>query len=203
MPAEAGRVIAGRAAGRRLATSGLGTRPLTDRVKEALFAILEPSLPGARFLDLCAGTGAGGIEALSRGAAAAVMVEQDAHACQTIARNLERTGLAGPAAVVVRAEVGAWLAGVTRSPADRPAGGPFDLVLVDPPYDDRGLLVAVLTTLGGRSLDALLASNALIVAKHFWRTAPPAGIGLLRSIRERRFGETTLTFYRRAGTEDG
>lgn len=202
MPDHAGRVIAGRAAGRRLLAPGPGTRPLTDRVKQTLFAILEQDLPGAQFLDLCAGTGAGAIEALSRGAAGAVLVEQDGRACRTIAGNLALTGLAGPTVEVVRAEALGWLAGAIRSPGRATASGPFDLVLLDPPYDDQRLLEAILEMLGGPPADGLLSKDALIVAKHFWRTAPPARIGLLRSVRERRFGETTLTFYRRAGTED-
>jgi 16S rRNA (guanine966-N2)-methyltransferase len=207
MPGDAGRVIAGRAAGRRLAAPGPGTRPLTDRVKQTLFAILEPELPGARFLDLCAGTGAGGIEALSRGAAAAVMVERDARACRTIAENLERTGLAGPSVRVVRADAEAWLVTAARAP-DRtsaldPAHGPFDLVLVDPPYDNPELLERLLGTLGADTAGRLLSADAAIVAKHFWRAAPPDRMGLLRSVRERRFGETTLTFFRRVATEDG
>ena len=205
MAGDAGRVIAGRAAGRRLAAPGPGTRPLTDRVKQTLFAILEPGLPGARFLDLCAGTGAGGIEALSRGAAAAVMVERDARACRTIAENLERTGLGrpgGPGGPGRRRGV-ARPAAPPRSPGSESPGGPFDLVLVDPPYDNPELLETLLGTLGADTAGRLLSADAGIIAKHFWRAAPPARIGLLRSIRERRFGETTLTFYRRAGTEDG
>ena len=198
----AGRVIAGRAAGRRLVGSGPGTRALTDRVKQTLFAILEPDLPGSRFLDLCAGTGAGGIEALSRGATSATFVERDPDAVRIIADNLDRTGLAGPSVRVVRADAGAWL----RSPTAA-ADGPFDIVLLDPPYDDATLLAELLGTLGGDSsaepeAGRILAPAALVVAKHFRRTSPPAGIGLLRSIRERRFGETTLTFYRRVALED-
>ena len=207
MAGDAGRVIAGSAAGRRLSAPGPGTRPLSDRVKQTLFAILEPRLPGSHFLDLCAGSGAGGIEALSRGAALAVLVEQDGRTCKTIAENLSRTGLGGPAAVVVRAEAGAWLTTAGGAPGGMPGsestGGPFDLVLVDPPYDQPELLVSILATLGSPAAERLLAADALVVAKHFWRAAPPARIGLLRSIRERRFGETTLTFYRRTGTEDG
>ena len=126
--ADAGRVIAGRAAGRRLtAPPGEGTRPLADRVKQTLFAILEPDLDGARVLDLFAGSGAAGIEALSRGAAGAVFVERDGRASRTIAENLAATGLAGPEAVVVAAEVGAWL----RRDATRAER--FDIVVVDPP----------------------------------------------------------------------
>jgi len=204
MAGDAGRVIAGSAAGRRLAAPGPGTRPLSDRVKQTLFAILEPDLPGARFLDLCAGSGAAGIEALSRGAAAAVMVEQDGRTCRTIAENLAHTGLAGPAAVVIRADALAWLAGSSgRSGQGPEALGPFDLVLADPPYEEAALLESLLELLGVPAAGRLLTPDATVVAKHFWRAAPPARIGLLRSTRERRFGETTLTFYRRDGTEDG
>ena len=94
--ADAGRVIAGTARGIRLEAPGPGTRPLADRVKQTLFAILEPDLPGARVLDLFAGSGAAGIEALSRGAASVTFVEHDAVATRVIAANLHRTGLGGP-----------------------------------------------------------------------------------------------------------
>lgn len=203
MSGDAGRVIAGSAAGRRLSAPGPGTRPLTDRVKQTLFAILEPRLPGSHFLDLCAGTGAGGIEALSRGAERAVFVEHDGRTCKVIAENLARTGLASPAAVVVRADAEAWLAVRSGGAGSAEGGAPFDIVLLDPPYDRVELLGSILATLGEPAADTLLAPDAVVVAKHFWRAAPPARIGLLRSTRERRFGETTLTFYRRAGTEDG
>ena len=202
MADHAGRVIAGRAAGRRLAAPGPGTRPLTDRVKQTLFAILEPELAGARFLDLCAGTGAGAIEALSRGATGALLVEHDARACRTIAENLAHTQLGGPTVAVVRSDAIAWLTAALKAPERVTADGLFDVVLLDPPYEEQRLLEAILDLLGGESAGALLAAGATIVAKHFWRTGPPARIGLLRSVRERRFGETTLTFYRRAGTED-
>ncbi len=186
--AGAGRVIAGTARGIRLSTPGPGTRPFGDRVKEALFAILEADLRGARVLDLFAGSGAGGIEALSRGAAAATFVERDPGAVATIRANLERAHLAGPAVRVVRAEAVAWLRA-----ASGPVGGPYDVVLADPPYDRSDVLVRALATLGdGR----LLASRAQVVAKHFWRDRPPERVGLLASVRERRFGETALTFYR-------
>ena len=139
MAGDAGRVIAGSAAGRRLSAPGPGTRPLSDRVKQTLFAILEPELPGAHFLDLCAGSGAGGIEALSRGAALAVLVEQDGRTCKVIAENLARTGLDGPNAVVVRAAAETWL-GSALQPAGPPPGAPFGIVLLDPPYDQVSLL---------------------------------------------------------------
>jgi 16S rRNA (guanine966-N2)-methyltransferase len=189
---DAGRVIAGSAAGRRLLAPGPGTRPLADRVKQTLFAILEPDLPGSRVLDLFAGSGAAGIEALSRGAAAAAFVERDPGAIRVIRENLRRAGLAEGAAAadVVQADVIGWL---SRWTPDR---GSFDIVIVDPPYAETDLLDAVLRRLGGEE-SSVLNSGARVVAKHFWRDAPSGQIGLLASERSRRFGETALTFYRR------
>src|SRR6476619_241213 len=111
---DAGRVIAGSARSIRLEAPGEGTRPLGDRVKQTLFAILEPDLPGSEFLDLFAGSGAAGIEALSRGAARATFVERDKGAIATIGANLARTHV-GPHARVVRADVIAWLRDPARS----------------------------------------------------------------------------------------
>jgi 16S rRNA (guanine966-N2)-methyltransferase len=182
--AEAGRVVAGTARGTRLAAPGEGTRPLTDRVKESLFGALESEGvvgPGKSFLDLFAGSGAGGIEALSRGSSRAVFVEKDAGAARVIGRNLERASLAG--GTVVRQSVARFLAG---------AGEGFDAVLVDPPYASEELAQA-LAALGSGWLNA----DAVVVAKHFWRDAPPPQVGPLERYRERRFGETMLTFYRR------
>jgi 16S rRNA (guanine966-N2)-methyltransferase len=185
---EAGRVIAGSARGVRLRAPGEGTRPLADRVKQTLFAILEPDLDGARVLDLFAGSGAGGIEALSRGAASATFVEKDQGAASVIEANLRATGLAGPAATIIRWDVMRWL-------GEPNADESFDLVLVDPPYAGTEVLGRVLEVLGRP--DAPLAAGARVVAKHFWRDRPPDRIGLLASERDRRFGETALTFYRR------
>jgi 16S rRNA (guanine(966)-N(2))-methyltransferase RsmD len=161
-------------------------------VKQTLFAILEPHLPDARFLDLFAGSGAGGIEALSRGAARAIFVEHDAVAARVIAENLAKARLA-PRGHVVRADVLAYLG--DRAKAD----GPFDFVLIDPPYAEPGLLEAILGRLAAPPAP-LLTAEAWVVAKHFWRTPPPATVGLLASVRTRRFGETALTFYRREGS---
>jgi 16S rRNA (guanine966-N2)-methyltransferase len=184
---DAGRVVAGTARGIRLEAPGPGTRPLTDRVKQTLFAILDPDLRGANVLDLFSGSGAAGIEALSRGAAHATFVEQDKRAASVIAANIGRTHLAGERARIVRAEALAWLAG-----PEAVARGPFEVVILDPPYAETALLAAALDAVG-----PLLAPSARVVAKHFWRDPPPPVIGLLASERERRFGETTLTFYRR------
>jgi len=182
--ADAGRVIAGSARGIRLEAPGPGTRPLADRVKQTLFAILEPDLQGARVLDLFAGSGAAGIEALSRGAASATFVEHDSGAAKVIASNIARAGLAGPNAEVIRDDVPRWLRRVDA--------GLFDIVVVDPPYDQADLLRQALEAIG-----PLVVPGGRVVAKHFWRAAPPEAVGLLASERDRRFGETALTFYRR------
>jgi 16S rRNA (guanine966-N2)-methyltransferase len=188
---DAGRVIAGSARGTRLLSPGTGTRPLGDRVKETLFAILEPDLAGAKVLDLFAGSGAGGIEAMSRGAADVVFVERDSGACQAIAENLRRARVSERASVV-RGDTIKYLA--ERGTSD----GPFDIVLIDPPYAEPQLLEAALASLAAAAT-ALLSPRAWVVAKHFWRTPPPQAVGLLASVRTRRFGETALAFYRQVG----
>jgi 16S rRNA (guanine(966)-N(2))-methyltransferase RsmD len=187
---EAGRVIAGTARGTRLLAPGPGTRPLADRMKQTLFAILEPHLPGARVLDLFAGSGAGGIEALSRGAAQVIFVEKNGGAARVIAQNLAKTHLADRGRVAT-ADVLAYLG--SRAAAD----GPFDLVLVDPPFADTAVMTATLERIAAQEA-ALLGPEAWVVARYFWRDAPPASFGLLASVRTRRLGETAVTFYRRA-----
>jgi len=186
--ASAGRVIAGSARGIVLAAPGPATRPLGDRAKQAVFGALEPLLAGAAVLDVCAGSGAAGIEALSRGAARAVFVERDAGAARVIAANLQRTGLA-ERAVVLRRDAAAALRDLAG------AGERFDLAIVDPPYAETGLRDAILGLLGAPGPP--LAPGAVVVATSHWREPPAAEIGLLRSTRVRRFGETTMTFYRR------
>ena len=181
------RVIAGTARGIRLtAPRDAGTRPITDRVKETLFGILGDRVPDARFLDLYAGSGAIGIEALSRGAAHADFVEHAVRARAAISRNLAATGLSQGARL--------HSLDVERFLADPPAGaGPWDLVVLDPPYDAR----AIVAPLG--ALVPRLAADAVVVVKHFWRTEVPAIDGLV-AFRQRRFGETMLTLLTR---EDG
>lgn len=186
--AGAGRVVAGTAGGIQLAAAGPGTRALADRMKQALFGSLEPLLAGAAILDLCAGTGAAAIEALSRGAASAVLVERDHGAVRVIEENLRRTGLAGQARVVRRDAVAA-----VRDLASSAAQ--FDLVIVDPPYAETSLRDALLAALG--AADGPLRTGSVVLATAHWREPPPEEIGLLRSTRVRRFGETAVTIYRR------
>lgn len=175
----------------RLTAPGAGTRPLGDRLKQALFGSLE-SDPGvawpAPFLDLFAGSGAAGIEALSRGAPVALLVEHDAGAARTISENLRRGRLTGGRAVrrdvlAVLRDGGAYL------------GRPYGAALVDPPYDQPGLLGDTLALLGDPAL-GWLSDRAIVVAKHFWRIETQARQGHLRLEQVRRFGETTLSYYR-------
>jgi 16S rRNA (guanine966-N2)-methyltransferase len=186
---SAGRVIAGSARGVRLIGPGAGTRPLGDRVKQTLFAILEPQIRGRPFLDLYAGSGSAGIEALSRGASTAVFVESEPKAVRAIQRNLEAAGLAGPTAVVSDRKVGGWLAKVGGG------AGPFAAVVVDPPYDAPDELNRALTGIAGAGRGVVLAEDGVVVAKPFWKD-PPGENRLLRSVRQERFGETALSFYR-------
>lgn len=190
---DAGRVIAGTAGGLRLTAPGEGTRPLSDRVKQSLFAALESAMGSgwpAPFLDLFAGSGAAGIEALSRGAPWAVFVEKDATAARVIAENLRRTSLIGGATIVQRDAL-TYLS-VGAEAADRYEG--FGAVVIDPPYADTNALAAALERLGDQRL-GWLRDDALVIAKHFWRDAPPPRAGSLRLDRVKRFGETALSFY--------
>jgi len=180
----AGRVAGGVARGVRLSGPGGATRPLADRVKQSLFGGLADRLAGARVLDLFAGSGAAGIEALSRGAASCDFVERDRLAVEAIRSNLRATGLADRARV--------HHTDVLRFLHRTGAGtSPFDLVVLDPPYGDPAMLAA-LELLGG---EALLAPEAIVVAKHFWRDSLPEEVGNLSRQRFRRFGETALTLY--------
>jgi len=173
------RVIAGTARGVPLtAPRGRATRPITDRVKETLFAILGDRVPESRVLDLYAGSGAIGIEALSRGATSVDFVERDRAALAALRDNLERTRL-GKDARVHEAEVERYLASA--------AGEPWDIVTLDPPYEVRAMVAPL------RALLPHLAPGASVVLKQFWRTEP-AELDGLTAVRQRRFGETMLTF---------
>lgn len=176
------RVIAGSLGGRRLqAPKGRATRPTSDRVKEALFSMLG-DLDGTVVLDLFAGTGALGIEALSRGAERAVFVERDRAAVAAIRANLASLGLDGS-----RAELRVGDArGALR--AAREAGETYDLVFVDPPYDHARTWAGELAEL----LPAVLASSARVVVESDRRA--PAELPLAGA-QSRRYGDTTITIH--------
>jgi 16S rRNA (guanine966-N2)-methyltransferase len=183
------RIIAGAYKGKRLVTPrGDVTRPTADQVRIALMDTLMPWLPGARFLDLFAGAGGVGLEALSRGAAHTTFVERDARAVAALRDNVAALGI--PDAVrVVRDDVLHALAAFRR------AGEGFDVVFLDPPYEAE-LTMPTLAALGE---GAVLTDGALVVAQHLTKRPPAENAGVLAAFRTRRFGETTLTFFRAGG----
>ena len=176
------RVIAGTLGGRRLpGRVARGTRPTGDRVREALFSILGP-LDGEAVLDLFAGTGALGIEALSRGAGRAVFVDRDRGAVEAIRTNLASLGL-GPERAQVRPGDAAR---ALQDAALRPEA--YDLVLLDPPYEPAPALRALLA----ERLPPVLAPGSRVVAERGRRSPPPIDLPLLT---ERRYGDTVLTIH--------
>ena len=184
------RIIAGALGGRLIEVPEEGTRPFADRVRQALFAVLEPRLPDARVLDLCAGSGAAGIEALSRGAESVLFVDLSRRAAEVIRRNL--TGLD----LVARAEVRVADAG--SSAASLAASGrEFDLVIADPPYDDLALRRDILRVLG--ATPSPLAAQGLLVLSGRKQKEGTAeeGVSGLRLVRSLTFGETVAELYER------
>lgn len=181
------RIVAGSAGGRSLRVPPRGTRPTSERVREALFSRLEHAgtVRGARVLDLYAGSGALGLEAASRGAAAVVLVEAARDAVQACRANALALGLAGRVEVVpVRVE--AFLARETSGPT-----GAFDLVFLDPPYAlDAAALARVLDALAG----GWLAPDAVVVVERAKRAGPPPWPAVLHPGDERAYGDTALSF---------
>lgn len=183
------RIIAGAARGIRLDVPHAGTRPTSDRVRESLFAALESAhaVAAARVLDLYAGSGALGLEALSRGAASADLVERAAGAAQVARTNAARAAKAAGTspARVHRASVSAFL---------RTARGPYDLVFADPPYDVADDEIAAVLA----ALVPLLAEGALVVVERGARSPEPPATPGLTSDRDRRYGDTAVWWLRAA-----
>jgi 16S rRNA (guanine966-N2)-methyltransferase len=171
------RIVAGAYGGRRIeAPRGKATRPTSDRVREALFSILGP-IEGFRVLDLFAGSGALGIEALSRGAAETVFVDSDARAVAAVRRNLDAVGADAP---VHRRDAFAWL---------RDADGTFDLVFADPPYSSASRAASRLSEL----LPPLLTETSLTVTESDKRDPLLLGLPL---VDERTYGDTRIAIHR-------
>ena len=174
------RVIAGSAGGIRLLTvPGRNTRPTLDRVRESVFAILTPRLLDAKVLDLYAGTGALGLEALSRGAASCVFVENDEAALRVLRENVERTGLSDRARIR-RGRLPQALGTLAGE-------GPFDLVLCDPPYAQAQWMALL------AGLAPLLERNFVVMWEHARQDAPtvPANYQVLRRAE---YGQTSVSF---------
>lgn len=182
------RIIAGTARGRRLVVpAGRGTRPTSDRAREGLFSTLESlrgaSLAGARVLDLFAGSGAIGLEALSRGAAVATMVESDRRAVDAIRRNIAECGLDG--------------AQLRPEPVERVLSGPpqtYDVVVADPPYDVAAEPVLAV-------LQSWLDVGSIVAVERSSRDAALCWPDFIEPLRERRYGEGTLWYGRRPAGE--
>ena len=182
------RIIAGQAGGRRLAAPPVGTRPTTDRVREALFSSLDTHVRETyggwseiRFLDLFAGSGAVGLEAMSRGAAEATLVERDRRCLEVLRRNVATVDAR---ARVVAADATRW----------HPEGGPYDVVYVDPPYaladdDVRGVLAALVS-------HGALAEGALAVVERSARAQAPWPHSGWDELRKRDYGDTALWYGR-------
>ena len=188
------RIIGGTSRGRRLAgLPGSGLRPTAGRVKEALFNILSDKIPGARFLDLFAGAGAVGIEALSRGAIQVTFVESHPTVCRLLRDNLRRCGYEH-GADIRQVPVAHFL----KQQASDQAAQPYDIVFLDPPYHTQEG-EKVLPSLGG---GAIISSDGVVVIEHFHKTRLADRIGHLALVKSYRYGDTFLSMYRQVPTED-
>jgi 16S rRNA (guanine966-N2)-methyltransferase len=181
------RIISGRFKGRRLKTPRWdGLRPTSDRLRETLFNVLGNQVADAFVLDGYAGTGAVGIEALSRGASGVVFVERDARAAALIAENLRHCGISEGCAII-RADIGRL---------SQPGGSRrFDVILLDPPYQDVDLESCV------RRAAPWLAAGGLLVLEHARRGTSPLRVGDLTRTRVVRSGDSALSFYRRGSAD--
>jgi len=179
------RIIAGQARSRRLiAPPGQTTRPMTDRVRESLFSSIAAWIPGSVVVDLYAGTGSMGLEALSRGAEAATFVEQDRAALSALRGNIETVDLGGR---VVAGDVGAFL---------NRASGPFDIAFVDPPYAVP--LPSLLEIM--QKLSPLLTSDGIVIVHRRAGEDPPEEIADLTLVDERAYGSAILWRYAKEDT---
>jgi len=180
------RVIGGTYGGRRLrSVDGLRVRPTSDRLRETLFNILAPRIDGSRFLDICAGSGAVGIEALSRGASQAIFIEKSRRACSAIEANLTSLGI--DSRDIVNRDA---LPALNRLDDSQQR---FDVIYFDPPYASE-IYSQVMATLG---TTALVAAEGIVVVEHRAKAPPEESYDELRIYREVKQGESALAFYAR------
>jgi len=187
------RIIAGRYRGRKLKSPpSLETRPTSDRLRETLFNVIAPRIKGARFLDLCAGSGAVGIEALSRGAEHATFVDRSRQMDGLIEANLDLCRTADGEVTVLTSDALEFLRKTVKR---RPET--WDIVFFDPPYSENYL--PVLEAFGGFASE-LLGPEGLLVVEHHHKTELPDEIGTLTRQRVLKQGDSALSFYRRSDT---
>lgn len=168
----------------------MDVRPTSDRLRETLFNILQMRIVGTRFLDLCAGTGAVGIEALSRGAEFVTFVDRSRKSCALIEANLKLCGVANGGSEVVTGEAAEFVRRAARAGEPQP----WDIVYYDPPYSSD--YFPVLEAFG--SDDArLLAEGGIVIAEHHMRTPLAETVGTLRRWRTTKQGDNSLSFYER------
>lgn len=191
------RVIAGQYRGRVLKNpQGLQTRPTSDRLRETLFNVLAPRLDGARFLDLCAGTGAIGIEALSRGASFVTFVDRVHKMCGLVEENLDLLGVPEEMTEVVKSDAAEYLKRTREGGHEWRAGTePWDVIYFDPPYASDYL--SVINELGAHAA-ALLREGGVFVVEHHHKNQLPDGSGRLRRWRVLKQGDSALSFYEAA-----
>jgi len=179
------RIVAGTLRGRKIDAPTLERlRPTSDRLRETLFNVLAPRIQGARMLDGFAGSGAVGIEALSRGASHVTFIECDARAVALIEANLERCGIIDRYAIIRVRFAGSGRARIT---------GPFDIIFLDPPYGSTELVSAI------DAAEPFVEQETLLVIEHARRDASPESTRSLERTRLLTSGDSALSFYRRAG----
>jgi 16S rRNA (guanine(966)-N(2))-methyltransferase RsmD len=180
-------VVAGSAKGHKLKTlSDNSTRPTSDRVKEALFSIIANYIPDADVIDLFAGTGSLGIEALSRGAKKAVFVDKSKDCYELIKGNLEHTKLTDKA-VIIATGIQEAIPGIAKQMSK------FDIILMDPPYR-KNLVKETLTILSNNDI---MNENCIIIAEHDKSDEVPSEVGRIKLIRTQKYKDTILSIYKR------
>ena len=163
------------------------TRPTSDRLRETLFNILMPHIEASRFLDICAGSGAVGIEALSRGAGDVTFIDSSRDACAVIESNLETLG-AGDRATILRRDALAALVSLAQGSSR------YDIIFIDPPYASK-IYAEVMNEL---SSGALISPDGIVVVEHRAKSSLDSQYSNLHKFRELKQGESALTFYRLA-----
>ncbi len=188
------RIIAGQYRGRVLKSPpSMQIRPTSDRLRETLFNVLAPRIEGARFLDLCAGSGAVGIEAISRGASFVTFVDRSRKMCGLVEANLDLCGVPEELTEVALSEAADFL-----RRAEARGGAPYDIAFLDPPYATD--YVPLLELFGARTA-SLLAADGILVVEHHHKNALKDAVGRIRRWRILKQGDSALSFYETESAE--